>query len=159
MRKILLIAITLLFAISCRKDENNGLNEHTVFVNVSYKYGNSPDFKPKTANNSIVFIFADEGKQIDNEKTSLLYDKRLTFTDGTHSKIFLFSSNNKTGINIFENVPNGNYIFAAIHKPYEFIQYYSIKKVSIANTDLEILSHNITFDIDKGQGFQIWNKE
>jgi hypothetical protein len=126
---------------------------------VSYKYSESPDFKPRFADNSIVMIFLDEGKQIDYENTSPLYDKAIKFTDGTKSHSYEYISNNLTGINTFGTIPNGNYILAAVYKPYDFITYYSIKKITISKDDPSLLIHDVTLDIDKGLGYQPWSKD
>lgn len=157
MKKLLFLFCFMHFILSCEKDDS--LNVHDIIINVSYKYGERPDFKPRLATNSIVMIFLDEGKQIDYENTSLLYDMSITFTDGTKSQKFEYISNNTTGVNTFENVPNGGYILAAVYKPYDFIEYYTIKKVAISKDDSPLLIHDVTLDIDKGLGYQPWSKD
>ena len=143
---------------SCSKDDS--VETHDVMVNVSYEYSETPSYGQKIAAPSFTLIFKDDGKTVDDSKssTSAIYDVKLTFTDGTTSSP-LYVSSDYTGINTFKSIPNGKYIIWSTYKPYTFIAYSTYNKVVITGKDNEILMFKPCLDCNKNLGVQTWNEK
>lgn len=113
MRKILTLIVMLVTLCSCDKDiENHGPKKQTFYVHVY----NSPQ---KFAEPSMVFLFKDNGKTLNHQKSavSVKSENKLTYLDRTTSEKFKFLSPSLTGENTFKSIPSGKYILWVLYTP------------------------------------------
>ncbi len=160
MKKILFITLALLpfLFFGCEK----GLENHTVMVNVDHQYSDSPEYGNKIASPSFVFIYKDNGKTVDGNKSHSSVnsgDGQLTYTDGSISGIPEYICTDLSGVNTFYDIPNGSYIIWVTFKQYTYIRYSMFKKVVITENDNEIIFYNPLIDCDKNLGIQAWNEK
>lgn len=140
-----------LFFSGCSKEEEPA--EQTFFVNTYYTYSDYPDYGEHIASPTMVMLFEDNGNEIDTERISA-FDPTLYDTAGNELQL-RYTSPTTSGINIFENIPNGKYVILTIFYPYTFVNYYSCKKISV-NYDYRATTEKIVFDRSKDSGYQEW---
>lgn len=155
MKKYLYLIILLALFAGCSKEDDEP-TEQTFFVNVYYTYSDYPDYGDKLAAPSMVMIYEDNGKAIDTERVSLT-DPKLYDTDGVELQLEEVSSST-SGVNIFENIPNGKYVILAIYQPATLLRYYSYKKITV-NYDYRATTETVVFDCSKDYGYQTWKEK
>ncbi len=153
MKKIIMMLCLIALITGCEK-ENESLSQ-TLMTNVSYTYSSQPDYKSKLSNNAFVFVFKDNGNEVDNVKstTSIILDGVLTYKDGTLSDSPIRLS--EQSVNTFENIPNGNYIIWVAHIPYALTYKTSSTNVTLKAND-GIVIKNVVLDMDEENGYQLW---
>lgn len=157
MRKILaLFAIVATFCSCSKDDEKDEAKEQTFFVNVYEQYTETSS--KKFAESCAVFLFKDNGKAIDYKKSpsSVRYDYKLTYTDGSISEKYNYVSPSTTGVNTFKSIPNGKYILWISCSPYAILIKSSSKMITV-DSKLNMKTEELIF---KGTdfGYQEWNK-
>lgn len=149
MKKITTALATLLLLLlfsGCSKEETPA--EQTFFVNTYYTYSEYPDYGEHIASPTMVMLFEDNGNEIDTERISA-FDPTLYDTAGNELQL-RYTSPTTSGINTFENIPNGRYIILAI-----YLTYHSYKKIQV-DYDYRATTEKIVFDKSKGSGYQEW---
>lgn len=153
MKKTFLMLSLIALITGCEK-ENESLTQ-TLMVNVSYTYSSNPDYGDKLSDKAFVFIFKDNGKEVDNEESdnSVIFDLKMTYKDGTKSDSPIRSS--ESSVNTFEDVPNGNYIIWVAHIPYAATVKTTSTKVSLKPND-DLVIKKVVLDMDLPNGYQVW---
>ena len=155
MKKKLTITLAILLLplifFGCSKDELP--TEQTFFVNAYYTYSDYSDYGEKVASPTMVMLFEDNGNEIDTERVSV-FDPTLYDISGNELKL-RYTSSTTSGINIFENIPNGKYVILAIYSPYTYVNYYSYKKIQV-DYDYRTTTEKIVFDCSRNPGYQAW---
>lgn len=157
---IMLAAMLPLFAfVGCSDDEGNGVQ--TFFVNVYSKYGFEDDSDKELANQAFVYLYSNEGKNIDTEESaeSVVKDGVLTFSDGSVSEKPKYATDFQPGVFNFENVENGRYVLWVVYMyDYAGICYSSYKNITV-NEDYRGTTEEKVFTYEEGLDryrFQEW---
>ncbi|HHT23045.1 MAG TPA: hypothetical protein GXZ87_07010 [Bacteroidales bacterium] len=151
MKKLSLILIVLaMFA--CKKDEP--ITEHSFFVDIKEKWSANDEPTYVGQMKTVTFIFKDNGKEIDYEKTTtnIRTDQKLYFKDGTSLKEE-FSSIDP--IMTFENVPDGNYVIWVFFKYSDFFSFQSSTKITVSEST-HLKQHVKIFRCYENFGYQTW---
>lgn len=151
MKRLSLLCLIALSICGCKK-ENEPI-EQTFFVNAYYTYSEYPDYGNKIAENTYVALHKDNGNEIDIERINPL-SPTLFDNKGNELPLWCVSSS-ITGVNFFEDIPNGKYVILVVHTPYPFVHYYSYKKINV-NYDYRATTEKILFDRSKDSGYQSW---
>jgi len=151
MKKYISIFFALILFISCSKDDEP--ISQTFFVNAYYTYSDYANYGNKIASPSMVMLYQDNDKVIDSTKINS-FDPKLYDINGTELSL-KYTSTTTTGINTFENIPNGKYVVLVIYYPYTYVRYYSFKKITV-NYNYRASTEKILFDCSKNSGYQSW---
>ena len=125
----------------------------TFFVNISSYYSDYPDLEKEIATPSSVFLYQDNGKDIDFGKTTN-FDISLYDTDGVMFNL-KYASPSTNGINTFTDIPDGKYIILAIYYPYTYVYFYSCKRI-VVNGNYSFTTEELKLDKSKDLGYQPW---
>ncbi len=150
MRKLFCFFAGILFLSGCSE---NVPTEQTFFVNAYYTYSDYSDYGEKIASPTMVMLFEDNGNEIDTDRISG-FDPTLYDTSGNELKL-CYVSDSTSGINTFENIPDGEYVILAIYVPYTFVHYCSYKRIQV-DYEYRATSEKIVFDCSKDSGYQVW---
>ena len=138
MRKLLFMLpmLAALFVFSGCADDEEGNGTQTFFVNVYSKansiFGDETD--KELVNNAFVYLYQNENKTIDNQKSaeSVVNDGVLTYSDGTKSSKPKYDTNFQPGVFNLENIENGNYILWVVYMlDYGSATYSSYKNITV----------------------------
>lgn len=131
--KNLLLSLAILLPVivltSCSKDDEP--TEQTFFVNVYDKW---EDGDEAIAKNAFVYLYLDENKNIDDQKSviSVVSDGLITYEDGSKSVAPKYATKLQSGVFNMENISNGKYVLWVTYKTIAGARYYSsYKKINV----------------------------
>lgn len=150
MRKFISICLMAFILVGCSNGKEEA-TEQTFFVNAYYTYSEHPDYGERIADNTYVGLYESNGNDVGEVNTTSL----LIYDTYGNDLLLKYASNSSNGINMFENIPNGEYVLLAVYKPYTFIRYYSYKKI-IVNENYNYITEKIVFDCSEESGYQPW---
>jgi hypothetical protein len=160
MKKVLMIAAIAVMIFGCSKEEES--TEQTFFVNVYTQYSESSE--EQIASPCHVFLFEDKGKTIDKDESyySAYRDGVITYTDETTER-YVHKSPTTSGINNFENIPNGKYILFVAYISYGYVAAASHKQI-IVNKDYNMTIEKKVFlyrgsSSAENYGYQEWDEK
>lgn len=145
MKKFLLLfaAIACAAFVGCSKDDDN--DAQNVLVNVK--------LEGDLASPTLVMLYNNvSSADLDKEKSvsSLANSQKITLKDGTTTDATLSSAPNFTGVNTFNDVPNGKYLLIVYHKPdgYSFpmFYYYGYKDITVDASNTNIYNLEFTYE-------------
>ena len=161
MKKLLLLLLFPFF-IACSSDDNETSEKQTFFVNVYSQY--SPEDKVEIASPALVYLYEDNGKSIDKDKSylSVFSSQEITYTDGTTDS-YVYKSDSEIGINTFEEIPHGKYIIFVMYLSYNRLRYGASHKHISVNSDYKAITEKKIFlyrGISAGNyGYQDWDEK
>lgn len=166
MKRILFLMAMILPIVASCSDDNEGSTQ-TFFVNVYSQFdGNVGDSnwgegKKEIVKNASLYLFQDENKSIDTNKSakSVANDGTITFTDGSKSQKPQYATKFQQGIFNMTNIQNGDYILWIVYMTeYGGIRYSSYKHISVnyeyrGKTEEKVFKTSMS---DSGYIFQEW---
>lgn len=140
MKKVLFLLVMVAAFVACSKDDDE--KEQTFFLQV-YSLYEEPNTdlwgepEEKLVKKAFVYLFEDENKEIDNEKSSIsvIDNGKLKYSNNSVSKAPKYTTNFQAGIFNLEDVQNGDYIlWVTFMTEYGGICYSSYKKIKVDNS-------------------------
>lgn len=161
MKKLLLFIILTSLFLGCSSDDEEDAKQ-TFFVNVYYQYDKGSE--PKPVDKAFVYLFKDNGKEIDrtNSLSSVALDGEITFSDGSKDLYSFKPEGFGIATNIFSDIPNGSYILWVTYNSYSMFAS-SYKKIAVnydyrTTTEKKTFIYDTEFEAGYNFRFQDWSK-